>query len=909
MEDRGGSLSDCEGDPLKSSNNQPQTLSKQVADGDECERQNPPSLLKIKLMAMGIHNWDRKKPINQVPQGLKEGRLNLLNSTEDYSIFGTRANEESNSALAEKSNTPMKVLCPFETCNFKSCVLKCGNYENKEGICFESCHNGSIQEIGEVESSDGGAVNYSSAPKTDSAQLDPKEGSNCTKMDAEAEWTPNAVITQTDNELDKGKKAPILALPAEFEEGACSNSKKAAQPTLIKSCASLLSAPDRQRTSSLYLVGCFVGKRLAYPFVKETLTKLCDIGGDFFRSFPHRFAVHNFLARKSPLGTVWIAAHLQKNIRKSHVVDVDIPKSVDAIMVPAVPIALRLAAHLMFGVVRIYSRKTDYLFQECTELFDNIRLAFASIREINLPDDANCAPFQSITLPDNFELDELDLDTELAPDNHLRSQEEITLPDPIPVGGDSFVSVFIGDINMNISPPADIPEFRVSSMQEDTSPVVESVSLNDADPGPSNQAEQFKKRRLFEDFPEIEVRRDAVHESGFPYIAELDSQTSDIPMEIESENAMNKQPTLSPILELPLPELSPQSHLHANPVAFFPSANSLGNFGSPFSLGDILPPLAIAPTPISLEKKKGKSRKRKQLFDESVVLTNEFIKEGLKDASKLVKRRKKLPCSDLDLWRFSKKPRMEQMFLEPIIGGMAPGIQNIFKKEFISSMFCVLPEGDVSSEPRIVSPAPMNPDIEIEHPQNENSHVDNSFFNDLMPSPRRDEFTPIPASNLGSKSRTEILPTLETEPATYEHTASTVQIGSDIETPFTHLEEQPGFDLSDIQELQNSAEAKELDFLEVDNIQSGLEENEEANTLSARTRAVAQYLKNKSPATESSKDQPVNLSLQKILDGKTKKKCARMFYETMVLKTYQVIDVHQEKPYGDITLKIMKGKI
>ncbi|KAF6162902.1 hypothetical protein GIB67_021051 [Kingdonia uniflora] len=345
MEDRGGSRSDCEGDPLKSLNNQPQTLSKQVADGDECERQNPPSLLEIKLMAMGIHNWDRKKPISeeesrvarflfdikfkeadaatkhqfeldfqkfqasqnatsatgasktknrhsffrdsqsnrqlepevlirsekdQAPQGLKEGRLNLLNSTEDYSIFGTRADEESNFALAEKRNTPMKVLCLFETYNFKSCVLECGNYENKEGR------------------------------------------SNCTKIDTEAEWTPNVVTTQTDNELDKGKKSPILALSAEFEEGACSNSKKAAQPTLIKSWASFLSAPvagrgisklsfikpdivdgknaikvgpdefkENIKTSSLYLVGFFVGKRLAHPFVKETLTKLWDIGGDF----------------------------------------------------------------------------------------------------------------------------------------------------------------------------------------------------------------------------------------------------------------------------------------------------------------------------------------------------------------------------------------------------------------------------------------------------------------------------------------------------------------------------------------------------------------------------------------------------------------------------------------------------
>ncbi|KAF6168993.1 hypothetical protein GIB67_038490 [Kingdonia uniflora] len=35
------------------------------------------------------------------------------------------------------------------------------------------------------------------------------------------------------------------------------------------------------KMSEQYLVGCFVGKRLAYPFVKESLTKLWEIKGDF----------------------------------------------------------------------------------------------------------------------------------------------------------------------------------------------------------------------------------------------------------------------------------------------------------------------------------------------------------------------------------------------------------------------------------------------------------------------------------------------------------------------------------------------------------------------------------------------------------------------------------------------------
>ncbi|KAK8506490.1 hypothetical protein V6N12_034219 [Hibiscus sabdariffa] len=75
-------------------------------------------------------------------------------------------------------------------------------------------------------------------------------------------------------------------------------------------------------------------------------------------------------------------------------------------------------------------------------------------------------------------------------------------------------------------------------------------------------------------------------------------------------------------------------------------------------------------------------------------------------------------------------------------------------------------------------------------------------------------------------------------------------------------------------------------------------------SLSARTRAVAKYLKSHSPITPISEDGHFDLSLNKILEGKTRKICARMFYETLELKSYGMVDVQQEEAYGDITLKL-----
>jgi hypothetical protein len=114
------------------------------------------------------------------------------------------------------------------------------------------------------------------------------------------------------------------------------------------------------------------------------------------------------LARKGPLGIVWIAAHLDGQLKRNQaghgrghwpatcmragvrhlvlcvrtrpmlnkghtthtthttppqVFEASIPVTVDALMSSEAPLALRLTGQLMLGVVRIYARKVDYLHQ------------------------------------------------------------------------------------------------------------------------------------------------------------------------------------------------------------------------------------------------------------------------------------------------------------------------------------------------------------------------------------------------------------------------------------------------------------------------------------------------------------------------------------------------------------------
>ncbi|KAL4150613.1 hypothetical protein PRNP1_010015 [Phytophthora ramorum] len=82
------------------------------------------------------------------------------------------------------------------------------------------------------------------------------------------------------------------------------------------------------------------------------------------------------LAKKGPLGKIWLAAHWDKKLNKQQIFTADIHSSVQDIVNPQVPLALRVSGHLLLGVVRIYSRKVKYLYADCSEALVKIKLAF-----------------------------------------------------------------------------------------------------------------------------------------------------------------------------------------------------------------------------------------------------------------------------------------------------------------------------------------------------------------------------------------------------------------------------------------------------------------------------------------------------------------------------------------------------
>lgn len=101
------------------------------------------------------------------------------------------------------------------------------------------------------------------------------------------------------------------------------------------------------------------------------------------------------LAKKGPLGKLWLAAHWDKKLSKQQIFSADISSSVDSIANPQVPLALRVSGHLLLGVVRIYSRKVTYLFSDCSEALVKIKLAFRP-GVVDLPPQAQLASAHAI---------------------------------------------------------------------------------------------------------------------------------------------------------------------------------------------------------------------------------------------------------------------------------------------------------------------------------------------------------------------------------------------------------------------------------------------------------------------------------------------------------------------------------
>lgn len=639
------------------------------------------------------------------------------------------------------------------------------------------------------------------------------------------------------------------------------------------------------------------------------------------------FYSHTFLARKGPLGTVWCAAHLQHKLRKCHYISTNVSSTVEKIMNPDVPIALRMSGHLLLGVVRIYSKQVDYFYEDCNEIRITINRVFTTV-SVNLPSDATQAPFHSVTLPEKFDLDTMELgdyNMDWCEDSHLKSRDEITLTEQIPTGKDPYIVISFDEHELRASSLMDgASGSGPMPMDEDDCPDVEldASTAGLKTPPPSNNL-GADRNRTPQSLPSIEIMREAAH--GFDF-----NNSPILPDRADPdkflEDQINKDMHTPVREEVVLPDARfSSSHHHEE------QPHSLGNLNShiPFDHHSLeleiqpTPEMEIQPTPPVAQPKV--RRKRRQPYDTSTVLSNGYVRDNLDDTGDILRVRGNCPLTSLAIWKRNNRKRLrkEGFFVEPHITGASADLLGIYKED--SAKHHLLTTQETHQETNADQPSSSRHDSNIEIEvlrNNDRASPERSmpFFSTPVPSPsRRNHFTP-ENTNLDLQSdRLEKTDGDGTLPRS--DVGASGNLHSEMRTPDdTFFDNDMQFDntgLSDIPELVPSA--GDLGFLEQDDdspagsrgtsvigVSPGNQSTPELHTLSSRTRAVAQYLKKQSvtPLSRNTEESSEELSLKKILDDKPRKICARMFYETLVLKNCGLVDVHQEKPYDDVVLKV-----
>ncbi|KAG2636384.1 hypothetical protein PVAP13_2NG465800 [Panicum virgatum] len=303
---------------------------------------------------------------------------------------------------------------------------------------------------------------------------------------------------------------------------------------------------------------------------------------------------------------------------------------------------------------------------------------------------------------------------------------------------------------------------------------------------------------------------------------------------------------------------------------------------------------------------------------------------GPKD--KLLCKRRKTPQTALDMWKFSRSGRKDSSFLlEPLVQGMCTYLHVTYDRNFprVSD-----PDAEPdSSEPMADYGGSQDaPETQLTPKSHENEDTlpegvltPNSPKNsDGQPGPQP---TPKSPGGAGAAQDGDTLPEFPR--------FSLVDMPSPItedDSPFKTVRRTPhsGLGGTGVTEMPQSVRTNSLpgqstphsdhmaslfpvnddydDQPEIPGLlctPGGISDPDTGTTglgsMSARTRAVALFFKDHVPSTPSD-EQPGKFSLARILEGKVRKQAARMFFETMVLKSYDYIDAQQKEPYGDIEI-------
>ncbi|KAK8923485.1 Sister chromatid cohesion 1 protein 3 [Platanthera zijinensis] len=630
------------------------------------------------------------------------------------------------------------------------------------------------------------------------------------------------------------------------------------------------------------------------------------------------FYSQSLLSRKGPLGTIWIAAYCFKKLKRGDITTTDISSTVDKIM-PEIQISHRVLAQLLLGIVKIFSKKVDFLYVECNETLIQITKYLPPTQGIGQYR-ASARPKKGIkqTKEEAFDIGHIaspmmneDLDQQIETIRASHHRVTVTLPERYEL--DSFDLGVLDDRNVDKShqlstPQDDWKEDKSSSpsylIEGSCNEVNEHSGYNPqcftplADVLPSgmmdvdlelnelhnsnnfaNVQKSFEELQRSLDFENCEclpgsaplfILHDRISESHMPLGHEqtVPSVEEKLPAAEEPRNLRKRKS-----LQWEEPSGSGKDNLtskkHSIPST---SDREKTNISGPASPKSMLATSAIQESSRAL-------RKMKRNHVGSIILSNEIMRQSLHDASDLVCKRRKLPHTDLDIWKFRRFSNPCELFTESLIPFPFRELKKLPPKKCTDGLI-----------------DPNNYDDVIPHkfPEAEaETEVLMQKLNEKTQSPPV-EFT---AGHMDPSNTVETMPNIEAEPDVLMQT---------LETP--GLSPPKSLDVFDntsenISKAFTSPEPSDnqFDLMELGSHGDDTHTHEQYNGWSSRTRAAAHYLNSRFLKLREQKEGEI-LSLAQILEGRIRTKCAQFFYETLTLKTFGCIDVSQDFPYGDVSI-------
>ncbi|EHA8590446.1 putative sister chromatid cohesion 1 protein 2 [Cocos nucifera] len=669
------------------------------------------------------------------------------------------------------------------------------------------------------------------------------------------------------------------------------------------------------------------------------------------------FYSQSLLSKKGPLGNIWIAAFWFKKLKKDQIADTDISSCVDQI-IPEVQISYRVLAQLLLGIVRIFSKKVDYLYHDCNEALTNIRKSFMPSQR-TVRNEAIAKPRHNVT-PTKKVIH--------APDQRVNIAEEAMPTEPIEAmrASHNHVTITVPErfeldsFDLDISDECVLPS-HMMDIDFEISEIYNSNSLGVRGEKTWGYSQHIEVSGSFAGLVAMESLGPNVHNVESEHqVHPLKPQKM---MPSDPDKNIHAKESLAPVeptmLHLSSGHENAQVHVREDSKATSPS-KTYDRTCLPCDSGLASPKFTVR-TPAKKERPL-MLRKRKNLLDETIVLSNETLRQGIHDASSLICKRRKAPHTFLDAWKADIIANLQQTFMDPLVPCTSSELKALFQNkpsDYLSAQKTLadyhtesgnaqngIPNKSADNEEtcqeRIIeTPATerfaeepgtsKSSEIETNKPSSlETSDTELDWMDrgihdasSLICKRRKAPHTFLDAwkadiiANLQQTFMDPLVPCTSSElkalfqnkPSDYlsaqktladYHTESgNAQNGIPnksadneetcqeriIETPATErFAEEPGTSKSSEIET-NKPSSLETSDTELDWMDRELGSHEESNIgqdngWSVRTRAVAQYLCSKLLHIKN-QEQKGFLSLARILEGKTRRKCARFFYETL----------------------------